>query len=88
MTTGDGASRSADEINRIIQMGWEDRTPFDAIARQFGINEQGVIKLMRRHLKRSSFVLWRARVAGRKTKHDARRSDEVGRFRSQDQKGW
>ena len=88
MTTQDDAALSADEINRIIQMAWEDRTPFDAIARQFGVSEQGVIKLMRRELKRSSFALWRARVTGRKTKHGARRSGEVSRFKSQDQKGW
>lgn len=88
VTTRDPVALSADDITRIVQMAWEDRTPFDAIARQFGVNEQGVIKLMRRHLKRSSFELWRARVAGRKTKHDARRSDQVSRFKSQDQKGW
>ena len=57
------------EIDRIIEMAWEDRTPFDAISLQFGINEGDVIKLMRNNLKLSSFKLWRKRVQGRKTKH-------------------
>jgi uncharacterized protein (TIGR03643 family) len=79
---------SPDEINRIIQMAWEDRTSFDAITVQFGLSEADVIKLMRKHMKRASFTLWRARVTGRKTKHDARRLNEVTRFKSKDQKGW
>jgi uncharacterized protein (TIGR03643 family) len=57
------------EIDRIIEMAWEDRTPFEAIKLQFGINESDVIKIMRRNLKPSSFKLWRKRVQGRKTKH-------------------
>lgn len=57
--------------SRIIEMAWEDRTPFEAIATQFGLNEAEVIKLMRRELKRSSFRLWRERVSGRHTKHIA-----------------
>ena len=55
--------------NRIIEMAWEDRTPFDAIKDQFGISEKDVIKIMRRNLRSSSFKLWRTRVSGRKTKH-------------------
>ncbi len=54
-------------------MAWEDRTPFEAIAQQFGLKEAEVIKLMRRELKRSSFELWRKRVTGRHTKHLALR---------------
>jgi uncharacterized protein (TIGR03643 family) len=54
-------------------MAWEDRTPFEAIAQQFGLNEAEVIKLMRRELKRASFKLWRERVSGRHTKHLALR---------------
>ncbi len=50
-------------------MAWEDRTPFEAITKQFGLNEAEVIKLMRRELKRASFRLWRKRVTGRQTKH-------------------
>lgn len=73
-------------IDRVIQMAWEDRTSFDAIERQFGLNESAVITLMRLSMKRSSFKMWRARVAGRKTKHLALRSTEVLRFRSSDQK--
>ena len=57
------------DLDRIIEMAWEDRTPFDAISLQFGIKEGGVIKLMRNNLKLSSFKLWRKRVQGRKTKH-------------------
>ena len=57
------------EIDRIIEMCWEDRTPFEAIEYQFGLKEKDVIKVMRDNLKTSSFKLWRKRVAGRKTKH-------------------
>ncbi len=59
------------DIDRIIEMAWEDRTPFDAITFQFGLSEQEVIQLMRKEMKPSSFRLWRARVQGRKTKHRA-----------------
>ena len=57
------------EIDRIIEMAWEDRTSFDAIYKQFNIQEKEVIKIMRSNLKKSSFKLWRKRVNGRKTKH-------------------
>jgi uncharacterized protein (TIGR03643 family) len=69
------------QIDRIIEMAWEDRTPFDAILLQFGLKEQQVITLMRRELKPSSFKLWRARVQGRKTKHSKSRSKTVDRFK-------
>ena len=65
------------EQSRILEMAWEDRTPFEAIELQFGLNEQAVIKLMRRSLKSSSFRLWRARANGRKTKHLMLRSPDV-----------
>ncbi|EGN75014.1 TIGR03643 family protein [Idiomarina sp. A28L] len=67
------------EKSRIIEMAWEDRTPFEAIEETFGYAEKEVIKLMRASLKPSSFRLWRARVTGRKTKHKALRSPEVSR---------
>lgn len=67
------------EQSRILEMAWEDRTPFEAIEWQFGLNEQAVIKLMRRSLKPSSFRLWRARTSGRKTKHLMLRLPEVSR---------
>lgn len=67
-------------IDRIIEMAWEDRTPFDAIELQFGIPEQEVIQIMRTHLKPSSFRMWRARVNGRKTKHLKQRNFSEGRF--------
>ena len=75
------------EIDRIVEMGWEDRTPFDAIKMQFGLKEQEVITIMRRNMKPSSFKLWRKRVQGRKTKHLKKRSEEVGRFKCSRQKG-
>ena len=62
---------NVETTSRIIEMAWEDRTPFEAIEATFGLDEAAVIKLMRRNLKRSSFRLWRARVSGRKTKHRA-----------------
>ena len=73
-----------EELDRIIQMAWEDRTPFNAIEFQFGLKENDVRKLMRANLKESSFRLWRERVKGRKTKH-AQKS-EAKRFRSKNQK--
>ena len=70
-----------EQIDRIIEMAWEDRTPFDAITDQFGLKEQDVIELMRKEMKRSSFNLWRARVQGRSTKHRKSRREEVDRFK-------
>ena len=66
-------------ISRIIEMAWEDRTPFEAIEDLYGLNEARVIKLMRSELKPTSFRNWRARVSGRPTKHRALRSEDVGR---------
>ncbi|WP_445938961.1 TIGR03643 family protein [Pseudomonas sp.] len=67
------------EWSRIIEMAWEDRTPFEAIDTQFGLSEAQVIALMRRSLKTGSFKLWRARVSGRQTKHLQLRDPNVGR---------
>ena len=72
---------SLSDIERIIEMAWEDRTPFDAIEFQYGLNEKEVIELMRLHLKASSWKLWRERVQGRSTKHRAKRADEIKRFK-------
>jgi uncharacterized protein (TIGR03643 family) len=69
------------DIDRIIEMAWEDRTPFDAIKSQFGISEAQVIQLMRREMKLSSFKLWRERVQGRKTKHEKLQVDSDFRFK-------
>ncbi len=66
-------------ISRVIEMAWEDRTPFSAIEHSYGLSEDEVIKLMRQELKPSSFRMWRKRVTGRDTKHQAKRSFEVGR---------
>ena len=60
---------SAADVSRVIEMAWEDRTPFEAIELQFGLSESAVIALMRRQLKRSSFRMWRIRVKARTTKH-------------------
>lgn len=60
------------QISEIIAMAWDDETAFDAIERQFGLTESDIIKLMRRHMKPSSFRMWRKRVSGRKTKHENR----------------
>ena len=73
-------------IDRIIEMAWEDRTPFDAITFQFGIKEQQVIELMRKEMKESSFKLWRKRVQGRATKHSKIRDFAAPRFRCSRQK--
>lgn len=70
---------SKDELSRLIEMAWEDRTPFEAIEATFGFSEPQVIQLMRRELKRGSFELWRKRVSGRVTKHMALRSKLVQR---------
>ena len=69
------------DIDRIIEMAWEDRTPFDAITFQFKLKEQAIINLMRRELKPSSFRLWRKRVQGRATKHSKKRTFDEGRFK-------
>jgi|TARA_B110000285_G_C15097472_1_gene602940 uncharacterized protein (TIGR03643 family) len=69
------------QIDRIIEMAWEDRTPFDAILLQFGLKEQQVITLMRREMKPTSFKMWRARVQGRKTKHSKSRLETIDRFK-------
>jgi len=73
-------------IDRVIEMAWEDRTTFEAIQFQFGLKEQEVIDLMRREMKASSFRMWRARVQGRKTKHEKLRTFEKGRFKCTRQK--
>jgi uncharacterized protein (TIGR03643 family) len=70
---------TASEISRIVEMAWEDRTPFEAIEFNFGLNESSVINLMRGQLKPRSFRLWRKRVTSRKTKHLSLRSPDVSR---------
>lgn len=78
------------DLDRVVEMAWEDRTPFEAIETQFGLSEQQVIEVMRHEMKPSSFRMWRARVQGRKTKHAAKSPmlDEGGdpRFRSKSQR--
>lgn len=69
------------DIDRIIEMAWEDRTPFDAIRIQFGLPETAVRKLMQQHMKFSSYVMWRKRVESCKTKHSKTRSEEISRFK-------
>ena len=69
------------QIDRIIEMAWEDRTPFEAISFQFGISEQEIIEIMRREMKPSSFRMWRERVQGRTTKHAKLRTSGIDRFK-------
>ena len=74
-------------MDRIIEMAWEDRTPFEAIKVQFDLSEADVIALMRKELKRSSFNLWRKRVnSGVSQKHAQKRNPEMDRFKCSRQK--
>jgi len=70
-----------EEIDRIITMAWEDRTPFEAIKIQFGLSEDDVVELMRKNLKNSNWKHWRERVSGRKTKFVKLRNEKVHRFK-------
>lgn len=72
---------SESQIDRIIEMAWEDRTPFDAITFQFGLAEAEVKALMKKELKFSSYKLWRTRVETCKTKHSAKRNAAIDRFK-------
>ena len=76
---------SKTDIERIIEMAWEDRTSFDAIENQFCIKEDQVKEIMRSNLKKKSYKLWRERVQGRVTKHLKKRSFKVGRHKSSNQ---
>ena len=71
-----------EELDRVIEMAWEDRTPFEAIKYQFGLSEADVIRLMRTHLKGSSFKMWRKRVnSGVSQKSLKKRNPEIDRFK-------
>ena len=70
-----------EQVERVIEMAWEDRTPFEAIEAQFGLRESEVIVFMRRQLSRAGWQRWRQRVQGRSTKHAAKRLADVQRFR-------
>ncbi len=75
------------QIDRVIEMAWEDRTPFEAILFQFNLSEKDVIKLMRTNLKQSSFKRWRKRVnSGVSQKHLKKRNPEINRFKCSRQK--
>jgi uncharacterized protein (TIGR03643 family) len=82
MTSASKAPLSDETTSRIIEMAWEDRTPFDAIRASFGVSEPEVIALMRANLKRASFKLWRERVSGRRTKHASRSDPKALRHRA------
>ena len=69
----------AADMSRVIEMAWEDRTPFEAIESEYGVNHSQLVALMRYELKKPSFNLWRKRVSGRQTKHIALRSKHVNR---------
>jgi len=70
------------DVSRVVEMAWEDRTSFEAIERQFGLNEPAVVALMRRTLKKRSFIMWRKRMAGRVTKHESLRHPDTQRHRA------
>ena len=70
------------DVSRVVEMAWEDRTAFEAIERQFGLNESAVVALMRRTMKRRSFKMWRERMAGRTTKHESLRQPDTLRHRA------
>ena len=74
-------SLSHEQIDRVIEMAWEDRTPFEAIKFQFNLTEDDVITIMRREMKSKSFAMWRKRVQGRKTKHTKLREKSINRFK-------
>ncbi len=74
------------QTDRVIEMAWEDRTPFEAILAQFGLPEDEVIRLMRRELKPASWRRWRARVQGRATKHQAKSAVDDARFKANRQR--
>ena len=80
--TGLPPALSKADVSRIIEMAWEDRTSFEAIEHQFGLNESAVIRLMRTEMKASSFKMWRKRMASRVTKHAALRVEGVYRHRA------
>jgi len=82
MTTPPDTPLSAADVSRIIEMAWEDRTPFEAIEQQFGLNGTAVVALMRRELKLRSFKMWRERMAGRATKHESLRQPGAPRHRA------
>jgi uncharacterized protein (TIGR03643 family) len=77
----DNVEKNQQDTDRIMEMAWEDRTPFEAIFFQFGISEKEVIDLMRRQSKASSFRMWRKRMSGRQTKHLNLREKNVSRFK-------
>ncbi|MFC3121475.1 TIGR03643 family protein [Agaribacter flavus] len=70
-------SLNAQDLSRVIEMAWEDRTPFEAIQSLYGLSEPEVIALMRQNIKRKTFNNWRARVSGRKSKHASLRNPKI-----------
>ncbi len=85
-TKQDSGALTDMDTDRVIEMAWEDRTPFDAIEAQFGLKESAVKALMKQTLKPSSYVRWRKRVEHCKTKHTATRNDHITRFKSKAQR--
>ncbi len=77
----DTTNINEEDIDRIIQMAWEDRTPFESIEFQFGLKEKDVIEFMRKNSLPSSFRMWRKRMKARKTKHSLLRDSSIDRFK-------
>ena len=86
MTITEKYNLTSIDIDRIIEMAWEDRTPFEAITFQFGLSEAEIIALMKLDMKLSNWKKWRGRVQGRSTKHRDLRDNGVLRFKSRMQK--
>ena len=82
MSSSAHAALTPADVSRVVEMAWEDRTPFEAIENQFGLNESAVVALMRSTLKRRSFKMWRERMAGRVTKHASLRHPDTQRHRA------
>ena len=75
------SSLTDSDLNRVIEMAWEDRTPFEAIEFQFGLKESSVKELMKANLKFASYKRWRIRVESCKTKHAKKRIKDINRFK-------
>lgn len=69
-----------EDLNRLIEMAWQDRTTFDTIFELYCLTENQVKKKMRTLMKKSSFKMWRKRVQGKATKHKKKLEHKVIRF--------
>lgn len=89
------SSLTDEEIDRLVRMGWEDRTTFEVIYKQFGLGENEFVKLMRSYLPATVFNRWRKRIHQHgHLKHEKKRGFKTDRFKCSRQsvdgitKGW